>query len=75
MCAFGPHTSSNTTVPLVSCTVNNALFHTVPNFGSTLFGTVYIRSSVRHMKIFVYLLSVFSSLTFIFQVQHLKVLT
>ena len=28
---FGPHTSSNTTAPLVNCTVNNALFHTVPN--------------------------------------------
>ena len=31
MLPFGPHTSSNTTAPLVNCTVNNALFHTVPN--------------------------------------------
>ena len=40
MSPFGPHTSSNTTALLVNCTVNNALFHTVPNFQQRCFSSV-----------------------------------
>ena len=42
---FGPHISSNTTAPLVNCTVNNALFHTVPNVQQTLLQFSYVVNS------------------------------
>ena len=40
MFPFDPHTSSNTTAPLVNCTVNNALLNTVPNVRQRCFSSV-----------------------------------